>query len=250
MPLSGISRPVHHTPPREKIKMTGNGKGGPRASRIPPYVLYSCAGRPTMARMPARHVPWRIVCREFNRAVRRELGSPAHRTTQLEGFPCEDDQPEERVEALRIARTAFEGGPSLIGLDLIAWNEADMTFEYVRKALPKPTYRMADKDVEGWYSDGDYEARGGILIQMGPVEYIGRVRTLDIDETSRDAIDDLKRHILDGRTLDPLKIYPDGSEDGRHRAHAARELGIDLIPVIVWNIDASHGIMQSASDGG
>jgi ParB-like chromosome segregation protein Spo0J len=45
-------------------------------------------------------------------------------------------------------------------------------------------------------------------------------------------IDDLKQHILSGRRLDPLAIYADGKEDGRHRAHAALELGIKRVPVL------------------
>ena len=59
-------------------------------------------------------------------------------------------------------------------------------------------------------------------------------RPLDLDETRRENIDLLKDHIVSGRSLDPLQIYRDGSEDGRHRAHAARELGIKKIPVITW----------------
>jgi len=96
------------------------------------------------------------------------------------------------------------------------------------------TYPLADRDRDGWYSDGDYQMRNGRMIQMAPREYLSRVRPLEMDETSRDAIDDLKTHIVSGRRLDPLKIYHDGREDGRHRAHACSELGIDKVPVIVF----------------
>jgi ParB-like chromosome segregation protein Spo0J len=37
-----------------------------------------------------------------------------------------------------------------------------------------------------------------------------------------------------GKTLDPLAIYKNGKEDGRHRAIAAKELGIKQVPVLVW----------------
>jgi hypothetical protein len=67
---------------------------------------------------------------------------------------------------------------------------------------------------------------------MTPEEYISSVRPLELDETSKDNIEDLKNHILSGKTLDPLAIYSDGKEDGRHRAYAAKELGIKSVPVI------------------
>lgn len=85
-----------------------------------------------------------------------------------------------------------------------------------------------------WYSDSDYKKTGGKLVHMSPDEYLSKVRPLDIDDSSRDNIDDLKNHIESGRKLDPLKIYHNGKEDGRHRAHAAKELGIKKVPVIKW----------------
>ena len=89
-------------------------------------------------------------------------------------------------------------------------------------------------DRSGWYGDANYQQTGGKLEMMSPDEYLSKVRPLDIDEASRDNIDDLKRHILSGRKLDPLKIDAHGREDGRHRAHAARELGIKQVPVLTW----------------
>jgi hypothetical protein len=94
-------------------------------------------------------------------------------------------------------------------------------------------YPLAD-DGE-WYGNRNYADHGGKMVSMSPEEYLSKVRPLDIDDVSRDNIDDLKSHIQDGRTLDPLIIYPDGKEDGRHRAHAAMELGIAKVPVIVFN---------------
>lgn len=87
---------------------------------------------------------------------------------------------------------------------------------------------------DGWYSDADYEKTGGRMIHMSPNKYLSSVKKLDIDDASRDNIDDLKNHIKSGGQLDPLKIYSSGKEDGRHRAHAAKELGIKKVPVIVW----------------
>lgn len=85
-----------------------------------------------------------------------------------------------------------------------------------------------------WYGNGTYAENGGEIVMMSPDEYLSQVRPLEIDDVSRENIDDLKQHIESGRTLDPLVIYPDGKEDGRHRAHAAKELGIKEVPVIVF----------------
>ncbi len=69
---------------------------------------------------------------------------------------------------------------------------------------------------------------------MSPDAYLGKVRPLALDDVAQDNIDDLKSTIERGQALDPLKIYADGKEDGRHRAHAARQLGIQKVPVVVW----------------
>jgi hypothetical protein len=76
-----------------------------------------------------------------------------------------------------------------------------------------------------------YEEFTGDLTYMTPDEYIGRVRPLTLDDVAQENIDDLKNHIQSGRKLDPLHIYADGKEDGRHRAYAAKQLGINKVPV-------------------
>ena len=85
-----------------------------------------------------------------------------------------------------------------------------------------------------WYGDCDYAARGASMVYMSPAAYLSRVRPLTMDEESRDNVAHLRAHIRNGGTLDPLAIYPDGSEDGRHRAHAAMGLGVDMVPVLVF----------------
>lgn len=95
-------------------------------------------------------------------------------------------------------------------------------------------YPLACKDKHGWYSDGDYKSRGGLMIWITPKEYLLRVRPLEIDEISRETIENLKIHMQNGGVLDPLKIYADGKEDGRHRAHTAMEMKILKVPVIVF----------------
>lgn len=86
-----------------------------------------------------------------------------------------------------------------------------------------------------------YEESDKPIKMMSPDQFLAAVRPLEIDEASRDNIDDLKRHIQSGKTLDPLHIRADGKEDGRHRAVAAKELGIKQVPVIDERTGAKAG---------
>ena len=92
------------------------------------------------------------------------------------------------------------------------------------------SYPMEDKGK--WYANEDFAQRGGQIVTMSPDQFLSQVRPLEVDDASRDNIDDLKNMMQSGRKLDPLAIYADGKEDGRHRAIAAKELGMDTIPVI------------------
>jgi hypothetical protein len=104
----------------------------------------------------------------------------------------------------------------------------------IAAALVERSYPMAPRDV--WYSDANYQLTGGKIVMMSPTTYLAKVRPLkfDADGVTQDNIDELKRMILKGHPLDPLKIYADGKEDGRHRAYAAKQLGIKKVPVVVW----------------
>lgn len=95
-------------------------------------------------------------------------------------------------------------------------------------------YPLADHEKDGWYGNMTYRESGAEMVMMSPDDYLSRVRPLVIDDISRENIDDLKAHIESGNVLDPLVIYSNGKEDGRHRAYAAKELGIKLVPVIVF----------------
>jgi hypothetical protein len=83
-----------------------------------------------------------------------------------------------------------------------------------------------------WYGEANFEQTGGRMEYMTPDEFLSKSRPLEIDDTSRENIDILKKHMEDGKTLDPLQLYGNGKEDGRHRAIAAKELGIETVPVI------------------
>lgn len=118
--------------------------------------------------------------------------------------------------------------------DLVPKATEERTSEAFNRQFPdqKPTYPMAPKSE--WYGDANYEQTGGKIEMMSPDEFLAKARPLQVDETSRENIDDLKKHIQSGKTLDPLQFSPAGKEDGRHRAIAAKELGIDQVPVITW----------------
>jgi len=98
--------------------------------------------------------------------------------------------------------------------------------------LLEQLYPIASKSE--WYGNGTYKSEGGKLVYMSPDDFLNKVRPLKIDDDSRENIDMLKQHISQGKTLDPLIIYKNGKEDGRHRAYAAKELGIKRVPVIVF----------------
>lgn len=122
-------------------------------------------------------------------------------------------------------------GPSYSSDSIPEWAQPFVQ-QYVARAAGGKVYPTADRSE--WYGDANYQSTGGQIEHMSPDEYLSKVRPLDIDEASRDNIDDLKNHIMSGRKLDPLKIDAKGREDGRHRAHAAKELGIKSVPVLTW----------------
>jgi hypothetical protein len=99
-------------------------------------------------------------------------------------------------------------------------------------AAPK-SYPIASRDE--WYGDANFADTGGRMVTMTPDEFLAKARPMKIDDVARENIDDLKSHMLSGKTLDPLALYKNGKEDGRHRAIAAKELGIGELPVLVWD---------------
>lgn len=109
----------------------------------------------------------------------------------------------------------------------------------IRKVLKESiSYPLEDKGK--WYGDEDYAEREGKLIYKRPKFFIDNTTPLKMDEYARENIYDLKKHIQNGGKLDPLVIYNfDKSNvknsDGRHRAYASMELGIKLVPIILFN---------------
>jgi hypothetical protein len=102
----------------------------------------------------------------------------------------------------------------------------------IAKVLAGRKYPMAPRGE--WYGDANYANTGGRMTTMSPDDFLKQSRPLTIDEVSRENIDLLKQHIEGGKTLDPLALYKNMLEDGRHRANAAKELGIEQVPVLNW----------------
>lgn len=76
------------------------------------------------------------------------------------------------------------------------------------------------------------DAKKTKLKKMKPSKFLKQARKLHVGEGDRDIIDKFKNDIKKGEAMGPLKLYADGTEDGRHRATAAHELGVEEIPVI------------------
>jgi hypothetical protein len=69
---------------------------------------------------------------------------------------------------------------------------------------------------------------------MSPDEFLSRTQSVDMNGDAKKTIKKFKRKMEKGKHLNPLAIFPAGGQDGRHRAHAAKALGIKKVPVIVW----------------
>lgn len=163
-------------------------------------------------------------------AARIEQDAEANRVRIV--FPGKPDA--QTIAALKAA--AFKWAPSvgawqrqLTGNAVAAAERIVGTLKPLRAAAPAAQYDLAYPLAP----PGErYEETNKPVTMMSPDEFLEQVRPLEIDEASRDNIEDLKRHIREGKQLDPLHIRADGKEDGRHRAVAAKELGIAEVPVI------------------
>jgi len=85
-----------------------------------------------------------------------------------------------------------------------------------------------------WEEAHDYEKTGGELTHMSPDNYLDKVKPLNMDHDDKHIIHHFEKQMENGEKFDPVAIYPDGHPNGRHRAHAAKKLGIDKIPVVTW----------------
>ena len=92
------------------------------------------------------------------------------------------------------------------------------------------------------------DAKKSKLKKMKPDAFLKKARKLAVSEGDRGIIDKFKSDIKSGEPMGPLKLYPDGREDGRHRATAAKELGLDEVPVIDERTAKALGGALASSD--
>lgn len=103
----------------------------------------------------------------------------------------------------------------------------------VKKLMPDGSYQ----DVWEEYATGGkvkYPLAGKgkkKITDMPPQEFLDRSRPLTKGKEDRRIIEGFKKDMKGGKQLDPLALYEGGKENGRHRATAAKELGIKKVPV-------------------
>jgi hypothetical protein len=90
------------------------------------------------------------------------------------------------------------------------------------------------EDRANWHENADYKKTGGKLSQMSPDAFLARAKPLDMDADDKKIVKKFKGHINSGKKVDPAAIYPEGGQNGRHHAMAAKKLGIKKIPVLTW----------------
>lgn len=90
------------------------------------------------------------------------------------------------------------------------------------------------RDHTDWEEALDYEKRGGKLTHMTPQQFLARVKPLEMNDRDKRLIAHFEQRIKSGVKLDPVAIKPSGKPNGRHRATAAKNLGIETIPVIIF----------------
>ncbi len=153
-------------------------------------------------------------------------------TSQLKlGIKTEMEHTDSRKQAKEIAMDHLAENPKYY-TKLKKAKLEEMIMEDLKEKL---NYPIEDKGK--WYGDEDYEKRGGKIVYMNPDEFLSKTKELKTDDEARENIENIKEHIKSGKKLDPLALYSSDksdvrNSDGRHRAIAAKELGIIKVPVI------------------
>lgn len=109
------------------------------------------------------------------------------------------------------------------------------------------TYKITTADVQfipqlpPKFGNINYRERGGETITTTPKQYLAACPRLEIDVGSQNKIDQLKMKIKSGGSIDPPALFLKNGQvirhDGRHRAVAAMQLGIDRIPAILIPVE-------------
>lgn len=85
-----------------------------------------------------------------------------------------------------------------------------------------------------WEEALDYEKKGGKLTHMTPAQFLARVPALEMNDRDKRVIAHFEKQIKDGVKLDPVAIKANGKPNGRHRATAAKNLGVETLPVVIF----------------
>ena len=85
-----------------------------------------------------------------------------------------------------------------------------------------------------WEESLDYEKKGGKLTHMSPAQFLARGPALEMNDRDKRTIAHFEKQIKNGVKMDPVAIKASGKPNGRHRAMAAKNLGIDSIPVVLF----------------
>lgn len=89
------------------------------------------------------------------------------------------------------------------------------------------------------YAFTDYKRRGGLIVTMTPDRFLALARPLELDEVAEENITDLVTRMQGGHRIDPPMLEITGERvtdhDGRHRANAAKRLGITELPVLIFD---------------
>jgi len=93
----------------------------------------------------------------------------------------------------------------------------------------------------------DINAGKASLKHLSPQEFLNESDPLHIGKGDRHIINSFERHIKSRDPLGPLKLYEGGHQDGRHRANAAKALGISKVPVVDYR-KADGGPVDSAQN--
>lgn len=143
-----------------------------------------------------------------------------------------------------LARRAAKAGLGMLSRGRFQAEQSYGAQEVARIKQQTQTQRYAAEyplasDDDLW-AGRQWKEQGAERSDMTPDEYLNQVRPLEADDESEETIAALIEHMEGGGKLDPLWIYgqkqPHGyrKEDGRHRAHAAKKLGMSSVPVLTW----------------
>lgn len=95
------------------------------------------------------------------------------------------------------------------------------------------------------FGNSNYKERGGEVIHTSPQKYLAACLRLDISVGNQNKIDELKRKINNRESIDPPALFLKNGQvvrhDGRHRAVAALQLGIETIPMILVPLEGQLG---------